>query len=72
MEPRWKDLKARQVLVAWREKSGREAKAVAEEIGLDVTTYSRIENGIRRPPEKYWKAIEGLTGGRVKARMWIP
>lgn len=72
MLPRWKDLKARLALVAWREKSGLEAQAVAEKIGIDVTTYSRIENGIRRPPEKYWSAIEGLTGGKVKTRMWIP
>lgn len=56
----------------WRERTGREAKDVAAEIGLASSTYSRIENGIRRPPEKLWAVIEGITGGCVKIRMWIP
>ena len=69
-KPRFLDLPGRHALIAWRAEKGWAPKDVAESIPIALETYSRIEAGIRRPPETIRPRLEEVTGGAVKIGMW--
>ena len=60
--------KGSQLLALWR--AERNAKTVGEILELHASTYSRLENGIRKPAAEVAARIEERTRGMVTARSW--
>lgn len=57
-----------QLLEVWR--GERMQKEACEMLGLDTATYSRLENGVRKPTTETGIAIEEKTVGAVPIRSW--
>lgn len=57
-----------QRLLGWR--GNRQAVEVLDLLGLDAASYSRFENGIRKPPAAIGARIELVTAGEVPATSW--
>lgn len=57
-----------QLLELWR--GDRMQKEACEQLGLDTATYSRIENGVRKPTTEACISIEEKTVGAVPIRSW--
>lgn len=58
-----------QLLELWR--ATRAQKDVVDALGLDTASYSRFENGVRRPPSEAMFRIEAKTCGEVPAKSWL-
>lgn len=57
-----------ELLEEWR---GKATQAEAcELLSLDPATYSRFENGVRKPSAEVSFRIERLTDGKVYAKSW--
>lgn len=57
------------LLAGWR--GERQAQKVAETLGLNPVSYSRFENGVRRPPADVMFRIEEVTKAVVPAKAWL-
>lgn len=62
------DSLGRKLLERWRGK--REQNEIADLLGMDKVTYSRFENGVRRPGGRWAFKIEKVTKGAVPAGTW--
>ncbi len=57
-----------QLLEEWR--AGSEQSVACEILDLDPASYSRFENGVRKPSGEVGFRIERLTKGAVPATSW--
>lgn len=57
-----------QLLEEWR--GAAKQAQVCELLELDPATYSRFENGIRKPAADVMVRIDRLTDGKVYAKSW--
>lgn len=57
-----------QLLAEWR--GVLDQKQACNLLDLDPASYSRFENGVRKPSAELMFRIEKLTDGRVPAKAW--